>query len=227
MSFNPRFILPVLGFFLLVAPQAHATQTYAPTGAYVPGQQQQQPSQQVNVNVGGYSIKANNNGADINIPGMGSIKANQNGADINVNAGGQHMQVSGSNSGGSVQVSSSAMDVHSDADLPAYKAQLQSSNPSIIAVQSSSSNVIVDYTQQGKLFGFIPMPMQGEVKADAKGSVNVDLPWYSLFVTSSANTIKTDLSKSLPSIVATANGSLSASTQAQVMASISTEIAQN
>ena len=211
--------------FLLLPFAAGATQTMAPTGAYVPAQNTD--TQHVNITAGGNTIKADNSGVDINIPGMGSIKANNSGADINVNANGQNMQVSGNANGtANIQVSGgamAAMSVHSDSDLATYTASVQAANPAITEIHTSSSEIKVGYVEPVKLFGFIPLSLNNSVNVDAKGSVSIEQPWYSIFVGSSADSLKTKITSDLSSIVGT-SGQLDSGTQAQVVAKISNDI---
>ena len=208
--------------FLFLPFVAGATQTVAPTGAYVPTQNTD--TQHVNITAGGNTIKADSSGVDINIPGMASIKANNSGADINVNADGQNMQVSGNTNGtANIQMNGGALSVHSDSDLATYNASVQASNPAISDIHTSSAEVQVSYNEPVKLLGFIPFSLNNVINVDAKGSVTIDQPWYSMLVGSSAGTLKAKLSSDLSSVVGT-SGQLDASTQAQVVTKISNDI---
>ncbi len=212
--------------FLSVPLFAGATQTVIPTGAYVPPQQTD--TQHVNVTVGGNSINANSNGVNINIPGIGSIKADNNGADINVNADGQSVHVSGNRNGTAVvevDINAEAAKVATNEELATYTANVQTSNPAITNIQTSPTDLYVDYVQHGKLFGVIPVGMKGKLHSNAQGTVTVNLPWYSAFTTSSVNTLKTNLSKSLESFLGSASNQLNANTQAKVILTVSNEIA--
>jgi hypothetical protein len=220
---NRTISLAIASLAFLFAPLfAGATQTVAPTGAYVPTQNTD--TQHVNITAGGNTIKADNSGVDINIPGMASIKANNSGADINVNANGQNMQVSGNSNGtANIQMNGGAVSVHTDSDLAAYAANVRASNSAITAIHTSSAEVQVSYNESVKLFGFLPMSLSNTVNVDAKGSVNIDQPWYSMFVGSTAGAVKAKLTSDLSAVVGT-SGQLDAGTQAQVVAKINNDI---
>jgi|GEM_PF-6249562 len=123
-------------------------------------------------------------------------------------------------SAGSAMVDAGSVNTRSD--LEAYAAATLNASDRFESVDVSNDRVVLHFTEDARLFGFIPHTVTSRVEVMADGSVKVERPWYRFLVAGLSADSSADLEARVRSALATegVQGSLSARSQARVLAEV-------
>jgi len=119
-----------------------------------------------------------------------------------------------------------ARSVQTESDLEAYAATTLRTNDSFDGVETSSDRLVLRFTEDAKLFGFIPHTVTSRVEVDANGSVTVSRPWYSFLVAGLSNETDASIEARVTKAMGDTNssGTMSARSQALVLAEIASAL---
>ena len=92
-----------------------------------------------------------------------------------------------------------AEDVHSELDFKHFVAHKAKADARIKSVDVSDGKVEVEYEESGKWFGFISGTVDAKASADVKGNVEVEYPWYHIFMsgTHSSASLQSEIARAL------------------------------
>lgn len=149
--------------------------------------------------------------------GQDSMRGKNTSQNINIQA------TTDTSAGSDLQVVLNPVQVNSDADLTAFVSSMQKADTHVSSVETSGSDVSLDYIQNIKLFGFIPVAVETTARVDAKGQATISYPWYAFLAVTDSDSVQTDIQSSVASTVhadAGATDSLSASAKARVLLAV-------
>ncbi len=115
-----------------------------------------------------------------------------------------------------------ATSVNTASDLEAYAAATLRASDRIDGVEVRDERIVLRFTEEARLFGFIPHTMTSRVEIETDGSVRVVRPWYGFLATGVSADAGADLEARIQAALGEELGSseLSARTQALVLAEV-------
>lgn len=116
-----------------------------------------------------------------------------------------------------------AANVSSSGDLNSFVKSEMKADANLGSVGVDSNSVNVNYKEQAKLFGFIPMKTSVTVTVDNSGNVTLHYPWYRFLMSVDDSNLKTNLQSNAAAAMsanANVNSTASLSTKAEVVEAV-------
>ena len=116
-----------------------------------------------------------------------------------------------------------ASSVNTASDLEAYAAATMRTSDRIEGVEVADEHIVLRFTEEARLLGFIPHTMTSRVEVETDGTVRVVRPWYGFLVSGISADATADLEARVQAALGEERGSsgaLSTRTQALVLAEV-------
>jgi hypothetical protein len=130
--------------------------------------------------------------------------------------------------GTNAPVKIAADNVRTKVDLSGFIAAHMKSDANLASVDTASDHVAVTYKEPAKLFGAFAVSMDTTATTDASGNVTVTRPWWAFLASTDTASLQTNVRSGVDTVLganASANTTLSASQQAQLVSVIETTLA--
>lgn len=106
-------------------------------------------------------------------------------------------------------------DITTSVELSAYARSIMSADENIVKIEYGEDEVSIWYREPAELLGFIPITVTTKATVSADGEIEIDRPWYDIFVETEEDSSLEDILSSTAGTIARAEGTAELSSNAQ------------